>query len=183
MIDTGGEITLNIVSTGVGAVTENDVYLATGGNTVIYGFSVDCPNMVARLAERDGVKVKSFRVIYELLDDAKQEMEAMLDNEIIDTPTGELTVKGVFRTEKTEIIAGGEVTSGRVSSGNKGRVYRKKELLGEVDVTNTQAGKVDVSGLMKGETGGISLKTEKKILMEIGDKIEFFTREIKKKKL
>ncbi|MCL1839900.1 translation initiation factor IF-2 [Candidatus Saccharibacteria bacterium] len=183
MIDTGGEITLNIVSTGVGAITENDVYLSVGENTVIYGFNVDCPNAIARLAERDGVKVKIFKVIYELLDDAKQEMEAMLEGEVVETATGSMTLKGVFRTEKTEIIAGGEVTSGRVSPGQKGRVYRKKELLGEVDVTNTQAGKVDVSGLMEGETGGISLKTDKKMLLQIGDRLEFFTREIKKKTL
>jgi len=183
MIDTGGEITLNIVATGVGAITENDVYMAVGENTVIYGFNVDCPNTIARLAERDGVKVKSFKVIYELLDDAKQEMESMLDGEIVETEMGEMAIKGVFRTERTEIIAGGDVTKGRVASGQKGRVYRKKELLGEVEVLNVQAGKVDVSGLMEGETGGLSLKTEKKMLLMVGDKIEFFTREVKKKTL
>lgn len=183
LIDTAGEVTLNIVSTGVGAITENDIYLAVGENTVIYGFNVECSNAIARLAERDGVKVRSFRVIYELLDDAKREMEELLDAEIIETETGKMTVKGVFRTEKTEIIAGGEITSGRVSSGQKGRVYRKKELLGEVDVTNVQVGKVNVSVLAEGETGGISFKTTKKILLEIGDKVEFFTRDVKKKKL
>ena len=183
LIDTGGEITLNIVSTGVGAITENDVYLAVGDNTVIYGFNVDCSNAIKRLAERDGVMVKSFRVIYELLDDAKSEMEAMLEGEVVETEMGAMTIKGVFRTEKTEIIAGGEVVSGRVSPGQKGRVYRKKEMLGEVDVVNVQAGKVDVSGLMEGETGGLSLKTKKKILLQVGDKLEFFTREVKKKTL
>jgi len=183
MIDTGGEITLNIVSTGVGTITENDVYMAVGGDTVIYGFNVDISNSIARLAERDGVKVRNFRVIYELLDDAKTEMEGMLEGEVVETATGEMVVKGVFRTEKTEIIAGGDVVSGRVSPGEKGRVYRKKGLLGEVDVVNVQAGKVDVSGLMEGETGGISLKTASKILLQIGDRIEFFTREVKKKTL
>ena len=183
MIDTGGEITLNIVSTGVGTITENDVYMAVGGDTVIYGFNVDISNSIARLAERDGVKVRNFRVIYELLDDAKTEMEGMLEGEVVETATGEMVVKGVFRTEKTEIIAGGDVVSGRVSPGEKGRVYRKKGLLGEVDVVNVQAGKVDVSGVMEGETGGISLKTASKILLQIGDRIEFFTREVKKKTL
>lgn len=183
LIDTGGEVTLNVVSTGVGAITENDIYMAVGENMVIYGFNVDCPNAIARLAERDGVRVKTFRVIYELLDDAKQEMEAMLEGEVVETVTGEMVVKGVFRTEKTEIIAGGDVASGRVVPGVRGRIYRKKELLGEVDVVNVQSGKVNVSGLMEGETGGISLKTEKKILLAVGDRIEFFTREVKKKTL
>ncbi len=183
MINTGGEVTLNIVSTGVGAITENDIYLAMGENTVVYGFNVDCPNAIKRLAERDGVKVKSFRVIYELLDDAKKEMESLLDEEVVETETGKMTIKGVFRTEKTEIIAGGEVTEGRIAPGQKGRVYRKKELLGEVDVTSVQAGKVNIAALAEGETGGISFKTDKKILLEIGDKVEFFIRESRKKTL
>lgn len=183
LIDTKGEITLNIVSTGVGAINENDIYMASGGKTIIYGFNVTVPNAIAKMAERNGVSVRVFRVIYELLDDAKHEMEEMLDAEIVETETGELEVKGVFRTEKTEIIAGGQVKSGRVSSGMLGRVYRKKDLLGEIEVTNVQEGKVDVPSLAEGEIGGLSLKTEKKIQMEIGDKITFFTREFKKKKI
>ena len=183
LIDTKGEITLNIVSTGVGAINENDIYMASGGNTIIYGFNVTVPNAIAKMAERNGVSVRVFRVIYELLDDAKHEMEEMLDAEIVETETGELEVKGVFRTEKTEIIAGGQVKSGRVSAGMLGRVYRKKDLLGEIEVTNVQEGKVDVPSLAEGEIGGLSLKTEKKIQMEIGDKITFFTREFKKKKI
>ena len=183
MIDTGGEVTLNIVSTGVGAVNENDIYLAVGENTIIYGFNVDVPNAIAKMAERDRVAVRTFRVIYELLDDAKHEMEKMLDAEIVETETGELVVKGVFRTEKTEIIAGGEVLKGRVAPAMLGRVYRKKELLGEVEVLNVQEGKVDVPSLAEGEIGGMSLKTEKKILLELGDHIKFFTREVRKKTL
>ncbi|MDR3298016.1 MAG: translation initiation factor IF-2 [Candidatus Nomurabacteria bacterium] len=183
LIDTSGEVTLNIVATGVGPVTENDIYLAVGENTVIYAFNVDVPNTIAKMAERDNVPIRSFRVIYELLDDAKTEMENMLDAEVIETATGELSVKGVFRTEKTEIIAGGEVLSGRVSPGELGRAYRKKELLGEVEVASVQAGKVDIPALAQGEIGGISFKTTKKITLEIGDRIKFFTREVKKKKL
>ena len=183
MIDTGGEITLNIVSTGVGPVNENDVYLAVGENTIIYGFNVDVPNAIAKMAERDKVAVRTFRVIYELLDDAKHEMEQMLDAEVIETEMGELSVKGVFRTEKTEIIAGGEVLRGRVAPGMLGRIYRKKEMLGEIEVVNVQEGKVDVPSLAEGEIGGISLKTNKKIMLELGDRIKFFTREVKRKTL
>ena len=184
LIDTKGEIVLNIVSTGVGAISENDIYLAAGDeNTVIYGFNVDVPNVIAKMAERDGVKLKTFKVIYELLDDAKKEMEDMLDVEIIETEMGELEVKGVFRITKTELITGGEVLSGDVKPGYLGRIYRKKELLGEAEVTNTQEGKVDIPSLKTGEIGGLSLKTTKKINLEVGDKIKFFTREEKKKTL
>ena len=181
LIDTGGEITLNIVSTGVGAISENDVYMASGSKTVIYGFNVSVPNAIAKVAERNGVPVRVFRVIYELLDDAKREMESMLDEEIIETDTGELEIQGVFRTDKTEIIAGGQVKSGRVAPGMLGRVYRKKELLGDIEVINTQEGKVNVPSLAEGEIGGLSMKTTKKIQLELGDRIKFFVREYHKK--
>ena len=107
----------------------------------------------------------------------------MLDEEIVETETGELEVKGVFRTEKTEVIAGGQVKTGRVAAGMLGRVYRKKELLGEVEVENVQEGKVNVPSLAEGEIGGLSLKTQKKIQLELGDRIEFFVREYRKKKI
>ena len=183
LIDTGGEITLNIVSTGVGAISENDIYMASGSKTVIYGFNVTVPNAIAKVAERNGVPVRVFCVIYELLDDAKHEMEEMLDQEVVETETGEMEIKGVFRTEKTEIIAGGEIKQGRVAPGMLGRVYRKKELLGEVEVISTQEGKVNVPSLAEGEIGGISFKTEKKIQLELGDRVKFFIREFHKKKI
>ena len=181
LIDTNGEITLNIVSTGVGAVSENDIYMASGSRTVIYGFNVTVPNAIAKMAERNGVPVRVYRVIYELLDDAKREMEKMLDAEVVETETGKMTIKGVFRTEKTEIIAGGEVKEGKVAPGMLGRVYRKKELLGEVEVISVQEGKITVPTLSQGEIGGISLKTTKKIQLELEDRIEFFVRKYKKK--
>lgn len=181
LIDTNGEITLNIVSTGVGAVSENDIYMASGSRTVIYGFNVTVPNAIAKMAERNGVPVRVYRVIYELLDDAKREMEKMLDAEVVETETGKMTIKGVFRTEKTEIIAGGEVKEGKVAPGMLGRVYRKKELLGDVEVISVQEGKITVPTLSQGEIGGISLKTTKKIQLELEDCIEFFVREYKKK--
>lgn len=177
MIDTKGEITLNIVATGVGDVTENDVYMANGENTVIYGFNVTVPTNIAKMAARDNVPIRCYKVIYELLDDAKAAMSELLDAEIIETPTGALKVQGVFRTEKTAIIAGGEVTDGSVSAGMLARAYRKKELLGEVKVESVQKEKIKVDKLEAGEVGGLALSTEHKIQLEVGDKLEFFTRE------
>ena len=181
MIDTKGEITLNIVATGVGDVTENDVYMAVGDNTVIYGFNVSVPTNIAKMAVRDGVVIRTYRVIYELLDDAKKEMSKLLDAEIVETEVGELKVEGVFRTEKTAIIAGGEVVKGRVTEGLLGRVYHKKEMMGEVKVESVQKEKMDVKELVEGEIGGLALSTEKRIAMEVGDRIVFFTREQKQR--
>ena len=104
MIDTKGEVTLNVVATGVGDVTENDIYMAAGESTVVYGFNVNVPTNIAKLAARDGVEVRNFRVIYELLDDARASMEKLLGEEIVETENGEMKVMGVFRVTKTEEI-------------------------------------------------------------------------------
>lgn len=183
MIDTHGEITLNIVSTGVGDINENDVYMAAGGNTVVYGFNVSVPINISKMAARDNVPVRTYKVIYELLDDAKHEMENLLDAEVIEEDRGEMKVLGVFRTEKTSIIAGGEVLKGDVKPAYLARVIRDKTYIGEVEVTSVQKEKIDVKELTAGETGGLALKTENKILLQINDRLKFFSRELRKKKL
>ena len=183
MIDTGGEITLNIVHTGVSDISENDVYMAAGGNTVIYGFNVNVPVNIAKMAARDGVPIRIYKVIYELIDDAKHEMENLLDAEIVEEDKGKMKVKGVFRTEKTSIIAGGEVTEGDVKPGYLAKVMHDKKQIGEAEVTSVQMEKNKVDNLVAGETGGLALKTEHRIDLQIGDRLEFFTREAKKRTL
>ena len=183
MIDTKGEVMLNIVSSGVGDITENDIYMAEGDNTVVYGFNVNVSTNIVKLAARDGVEIRNYKIIYELLDDAKTSMENLLDAEIVETEMGEMKIKGVFRTERTAIIAGGEVLTGLVKKGLMGRVYHEKELIGEVEVDSVQKEKMDVNELVAGETGGIAFKLEKKLVIEVNDRVKFFTRELVKKKL
>ncbi len=183
MIDTKGEVTLNIVATGVGDVTENDVYMANGENTVIYGFNVNVPINISKMAARDGVPIRCYKVIYELLDDAKSSMEDLLDAEVVEEEMGEMKVKGVFRTEKTSIIAGGEVLRGVCKAGLLAKVIRDKKEIGEVEVESVQKERMAVNELVAGETGGLALKTEHKIQLEINDRLKFFTRELRKKKL
>ena len=183
LIDTGGEITLNIVHTGVGDISENDVYMAAGDNTVIYGFNVNVPINISKMAARDGVPVRIYKVIYELIDDAKHEMENLLEAEIIEEDKGKMKIKGVFRTEKTSIIAGGEVLDGDVKAGYLARIIQGKKQIGEAEVTSVQMEKNKVDNLVAGETGGLALKTTSKIDLQIGDRLEFFTREAKKRTL
>lgn len=178
LVDTGGEVTLRIVGSGVGTISENDIRLAADGNTVIYGFNVDLPPAVKRLAMRDKVQVRLYKVIYELLDDARQSMEQLLAPEVVETEIGSLTVKGVFRTLKDTVIAGGEVTSGKVVPNVLVRVKRGEEQLAEVEVTNVQRQQQEAKEVFEGEMCGLSLKTDKKLLLEEGDTLEFFTREL-----
>ena len=94
-----------------------------------------------------------------------------------------MKVLGVFRTEKTAIIAGGKVLAGNVKPGYLARVMHGKEEIGEVEVESVQLEKMDVKELTAGETGGIALKLTKRLTIEINDRLKFFTREAKKRKL
>ena len=183
LVDTGGEVTLRVIGSGVGNISENDVHLAATEGTVIYGFNVDLPPAVKRQAARDGVQVRLYKVIYELLDDSKKSMEELLAPEIVDTEIGKLKIKGVFRTTKDEIIAGGEVTKGKVTTGVMTRVVRAGEKLAEVEVTKVQRQQIEAKEVFEGDLCGLSLKTEQKLLLEEGDILEFFTREVKKRTL
>ena len=138
LVDTKGQITLRIIGSGVGNVNESDVRLAESSDAIIYGFNIELPPAVKRLAMRDKVQIRLYRVIYELLDDARQSMEQMLAPEVVETEVGKLTVKGVFRTMKEEVICGGEVTSGKVTPNVLARVLRGGEQIAEVEVTNVQ---------------------------------------------
>ena len=183
LIDTQGLIRLNIIATGVGNITENDIAIARGTNTVLYGFNVNISPALKKLAERDGTPVRTFRVIYELLDDAKREMEKLLAPEIIETVVGKLKVMGVFHDTKSEIIAGGEVTEGQVSSDLIAKVIRDKIEIGELTVVKVQKEKNTVDKAVAGEMCGLSLKKTTKITLAIGDKLEFIERVVKARKL
>lgn len=183
LVDTEGEITLRIIGSGVGNISENDIRLASDENTIIYGFNVELPPAVKRLAMRDKVQVRLYKVIYELLDDARNSMEAMLAPEVVETEIGTMIIKGIFRTLKDEVIAGGEVTSGKAVPNVLVRVKRGKEQLGEVEITKVQRQQQEAKEVFEGEMCGISLKTNKKLLLEEGDVLEFFTRELVKRTL
>lgn len=183
LVDTEGQITLRIIGTGVGNISENDIRLAADENTIVYGFNVELPPAVKRLAARDKVQVRMYKVIYELLDDAKKSMEALLAPEVVETEIGSLTIKGIFRTLKEEVIAGGEVTAGKIIPGALARVKRGDEQLAEVEVTKVQRGQQEAKEVFEGEMCGLSLKTSKKLLLEEGDVVELFSRELVKRTL
>jgi len=178
LIETGGEVSLHIVSSGVGNITENDIRLANDGKTVIYGFNVELPPAVKRLATRERAEVRLYKVIYELLDDAKQSMTNLLAPEVVETQLGVLEVKGVFRTLKELVIAGGLVKSGKIKSNVLVRAKRGDEVLGEAEVTSVQREKAEAKEVFEGEMCGLSLKTTRKMQLEVGDELEFFTREL-----
>jgi len=171
------EVAVRIVGSGVGVVNENDIHLAHSAGAIIYCFNTTVPTSIRRLASRDQVSIRIYNVIYELIDDVKNELSKLLPDEIIEKPMGQLDVKGVFKTTKTEIIAGGEVQGGTLRVPAFARIFRKKEQIGEAELTGLKRGPNDAKDLAVGELGGVSLRTSNRLLLEIGDRIEFFTRE------
>jgi len=177
------ELTVRIVSSGVGNITENDIRLASGSGAVVYGFNVELPPAVKRLAARDKVSVRIFKVIYELLDDVRTIMEGMLSPEVVETEIGQLKVLGVFRTTRDSVIAGGEVLKGKVMPNLLVRIKRGDEQIAEAEVAHVQRQKQEAKEVFEGEQCGLELKTQGKVIVEEGDRLEFFTRELVKRTL
>lgn len=171
------ELKMRVIGSGVGSINESDVQMAATSGALVYAFNVSTPNNVRKLAEREKVSIRDFQVIYELLDDAKEVLSALLTPEIKETELGKLIIRGVFRTTKNEIICGGEVTKGKVESGAKARVVRDKEVLGEVIVERVQRQQQEAKEVFEDEMCGLSLKLEKKLVIEEGDRLEFYKRE------
>lgn len=177
------EVAVRVIGSGVGNISENDALLAASSGAIIYGFQVDLPSGVKQLAARDKVSVRLYRVIYELIDDVKSELSALLAPEVIETEKGKLKVKAVFKTSKTEVICGGEVTKGKLSMPANVRVMRGGEELAEAELTLLKRGPQEASEVVEGELCGVSLKTMTKLVIEEGDELQFFTREVKERTL
>jgi translation initiation factor IF-2 len=174
------EVAVRIVSSGVGVINESDVHTAASASAVIYGFHTSLPSHVKRLASRDKVPVRLYTVIYELIDDVKQELESRLAPEVVEEILGELSVKAIFKIAKTEVICGGQVTKGTLHVPSLARLYRGKELLADnLEVTKLQRGPTEVTEVPEGEMCGLSFKSDKRVEVQENDRLELFSRETK----
>ncbi len=171
------EVAVQVVGSGIGSVSENDIHLAHTSGAIVYGFNVTIPKDVKRLAARDKVSVRPYKVIYELIDDAKAELSKLLAPEVVERELGELLVKGVFKITKTAVICGGEVTKGKLTVPAQVRIKRGKEVIAQAQAINLQRGQQDAKEIVEGEMCGVSLKTISKIEVQEGDKILFYTQE------
>lgn len=172
------EVAVRIVSSGAGAISENDVRTAASSGAIIYGFNVIAPTNVKRLAARDKVSIRLYNVIYELIDDVKDGLSQLLTPEIVETDLGRLVVRAVFKTTKTEVICGGEVTKGRLVAPAFAKIMRGDGMLAEVEVVNLKRGPQDAKEVLEGEMCGVELKTQSRLELQEGDRLEFFTREV-----
>lgn len=178
------EVSVKVVSSGVGVLTENDVHLAMTTGAVIYGFHVSLPQNIKRLALRDKISIRLYTVIYELIDDVKLELEALLSPEVVETEIGELEVKGVFKTTKSEVIFGGEVKKGKMTMPALGRITRKKETIAtDLVMKSLKRGPQEAKEVFVGDLCGVSFDTNGRVDVQEGDTLVLYTREEKKRTL
>ncbi|MEX0914190.1 MAG: translation initiation factor IF-2, partial [Demequina sp.] len=149
-IDVGKEVDLRIIHRGVGAVTQNDVNLATVDNAVILGFNVRPAERVQDLADREGVDMRFYSVIYRVLEDVEQSLKGMLKPEYEERQTGAAEVREVFRSSKFGNIAGCIVREGNIRRGLKVRVSREGTVLGEPTIETLRRFKDDVTEVRDG---------------------------------
>lgn len=172
------ELSVRVVGSGIGPVTENDLHLAQTSGATIYAFHAPVSSNIKRNAMRDNITLKEYKVIYELIDDAKEALVQLLKPEEVETDLGRIVVKGVFKTTKTEVICGGEVTKGKLSLPAIAKISRDGKELAEAEVTSLKNGPTEVKEVNEGDMCGIQLKTEQRVLVEEGDRIELVRREV-----
>jgi translation initiation factor IF-2 len=178
------EVAVRVVGSGVGGIIENDVRMAATSQAIIYGFQVSIPSNIKQLAARNKVSIRLYKIIYELLDDAKQELSGLLQPEEIVTNVGRLLVRGVFKTTKNEIICGGEVTKGKIVLPALATVYRNNEIIGkDLEITNLKHGPTDTKEVLEGEMCGMNIATTNRIDLQEGDRIEVFAHEVRQRTL
>uniref|UniRef100_UPI00359C43E4 translation initiation factor IF-2 n=1 Tax=Bifidobacterium adolescentis TaxID=1680 RepID=UPI00359C43E4 len=180
-IEVSDEVGIQVIHRGVGAITQNDVNLATVDKAVIIGFNVRPNRQVADLAEREGVEIKYYSIIYKAIEDIEASLKGMLKPEYEEVVTSHSEIREIFRSSKFGNIAGVMVQDGEVKRGTKCRILRNGiATVNDLEISSLRRFKDDVNSVKEGYEAGINLGTFNDI--EIGDIIETFEmQEIERK--
>ena len=167
------KVQVNVVNKAVGQISENDVMLASASDAVIVGFQVRPSADARKAADREGVEINTYSIIYDAIDDIKSAMVGMLDKVKKEIVTGQVEVKQTFKISKVGTIAGGLVTEGKVHAKDKARVIRDGIVIRTADIGALKRYKDDVKEVVTGMECGLSLVNYNDI--QEGDVIETFT--------
>ena len=167
------KVQVNVISKAVGQISENDVMLASASDAIIVGFQVRPSADARRLAEREGVEINTYSIIYDAIDEVKSTMQGMLDKVKKEIVTGEIEVKQVFKISKVGTVAGGLVIDGKVHNKDKARVIRDGIVIHTANIGALKRYKDDAKEVATGLECGLSLVNYNDI--EVGDIIETFT--------
>ncbi len=167
------KVQVNVISKAVGQISENDVMLASASDAIIVGFQVRPSADARKLAEREGVEINTYSIIYDAIDEVKSTMQGMLDKVKKEIVTGEIEVKQVFKISKVGTVAGGLVIDGKVHNKDKARVVRDGIVVHTAPIDALKRYKDDAKEVATGLECGISLVNFNDI--QVGDIIETFT--------
>ena len=167
------KVQVNVVNKAVGQISENDVMLASASDAIIVGFQVRPSADARKAADREGVEINTYSIIYDAIDDIKSAMVGMLDKVKKEIVTGQVEVKQTFKISKVGTIAGGLVTEGKVHAKDKARVIRDGIVIRTAEIGALKRYKDDVKEVVTGMECGLSLVNYNDI--QEGDVIETFT--------
>ncbi|MDD5397256.1 MAG: translation initiation factor IF-2 [Candidatus Moranbacteria bacterium] len=175
------EVIINIIDSEVGNITESDIKTAAPSQAMILGFNVETTPVAKRLAESSEVTIKTFKIIYELVEEVKKTVIDMLPPEIVRTDLGMVNVLAIFKTGKRDMIVGGRVSDGKIIKGALIEIRRDGEIVGKGKLEQLQQDKKVTAEVGKGNECGIVFEGDSKI--KEGDTLIAFTEEEKKRTL
>jgi translation initiation factor IF-2 len=169
---TNEEVRINIVRSGVGALTENDVMLGSASDGILLGFNVRPTNTAKQVAEREGVEIRTYDVIYKALEEIEAAMRGMLAPESVENETGTAEVRQTFRVPNAGVVAGCYVTTGEISRNDRVRVVRDGTVVYEGRLSSLRRFKDDVRSVRQSFECGIGVENFNDV--KEGDVLEFF---------
>jgi translation initiation factor IF-2 len=175
------EVRLNIISEGVGEITENDVNLANSSKSTIVGFNTKANIKAINLAKQQGVMIDLYDIIYELIEDVTTAVVRMLSPELIKTTFGKAKILKIFLTERGQMIIGGRVEEGQIRKSSLIGIIRNGEEIGRGEIQELQQTKTAAKEVQAGNEFGMKIKTSTKIAE--GDLIESFEEKLKARDL
>ncbi len=169
------EVRVKIVHTGVGTVNESDIMLAETSGSIIIGFNVRPSASVSAIAEREGIQIRTYRVIYDIIDDVENAMKGMLDPEFKEVVLGTVEIRNTFKVPGVGIVGGAYVTDGKVVRNEQIRLVRDGIVIHEGKISSLKRFKDDAREVAQGYECGIGIENYNDI--KEGDIIECFTME------
>ena len=169
------KVQVRIIHSSSGNITESDVMLAIASKGLVIGFGTGVEAGARRLADVEGVDIRSYDVIYNLVDDVEKALKGMLEPTYVDVIEGRAEIKAIFPSSKKLKVAGVSVTEGKASRGASVRVRRGEQVVVESTVASLRRFKDDVKEVASGYECGVGLKDFEDF--EIGDILEFFRKE------
>jgi translation initiation factor IF-2 len=168
---------VNIIRTGVGGINESDVMLAAASDAIIIGFNVRPVGDARAVAEREGVEVRNYSVIYKVLDELRAAMEGMLEPDEVEDALGQVEVRQIFRASKIGVIAGSYITDGKVTRGARTRLVRDGTIVYDGEIASLRRFNEDVREVAAGFECGIVLRNFQDV--KEGDVLEVYeTRKV-----